>query len=363
MKEQYLSNLYLAGKNCFSYLLSSIKEDGTFIYELNPNTGKRSNKYNILRHAGTLYALYQWIDFSEDTKAYPLLNKPTEYLLKQIKPVMGKVENIVCTIEEGEVKLGGSALSLLMLIERYKIQKDIYELETMKNLARFIVWMQEPTGRFKSKFLFEKGEFSNFVSIYYSGQAILALVRLYKIDSNPIWLNAAELGSKYLLKNPVMKSNNERGHNHWLTIALSELCIYKANEDFYNELYLILKPTIASVYRNLKYLDNEQNHSKLYSSAAMATRGEAIMAAAVLEAYVENYSNAAGLLVVVEKVLSYCLSLQISDQTSLYSTGIMGGIKKTKLDSSIRIDYVQHVLHVIIGFLSVQKLIKKAEFV
>lgn len=48
------------------YLFRHIRKDGSFEYKFNPETFQKYRSYNILRHAGTLYSIYQWKNISGD---------------------------------------------------------------------------------------------------------------------------------------------------------------------------------------------------------------------------------------------------------------------------------------------------------
>lgn len=339
------------GQNCFQYLCNSINNNGSFIYEISVKKNTISNDYNILRHAGALYTIYQWQNlFSKNSVLNENVNIAANYLIKRFHSLGVQKEDLLCPSEKNELKLGGAALSLLALIERYKINANLTDWEIMKGLANFIVWMQEPSGKFKSKYIYTTKKFSKFDSVYYHGQSILALIKLYQVDRNSLWLQRAKISANFYVKNPALDKNKNRAYNHWLVIALSELCIIKANEDYYNEIYNLTVPVVNSIQSNFKKSDNKLR----YSSASIATRGEAIVALAELEKHVENQNRVKELLPVIEHILEYCSTLQIKD-TSIYSENkLVGGIIKDKYNPVIRIDYVQHVLQVVMGYLQIK---------
>jgi hypothetical protein len=327
------------------YLFNCLKEDGSFIYEINAKTGVISNSYNILRHAGTLYVLYQWCSRNNENDKIAQLDATTAYLKRHIKPLK-EVSNIKCIVEKDQAKLGGAALTLLALIENYKINPSAKELDVLRDIANFIVWMQESSGKFKSKIFYEKGNFSSFSSTYYPGEAILALIRFYEIDKNECWIKSAELGINYLVKHPVLNNDKSHGHNHWLAIALAEY--YKINNDpiIYQELWLITNATLDSVKD--AFLLTKENIN--LSSAAMATRGETLLAALSLELNLNGSRKVTELINEANNIIEYCLQFQIKESTVLNKLNIIGGIKKGKGKNKIRIDYVQHVLQILIIF-------------
>jgi len=210
----------------------------------------------------------------------------------------------------------------------------------MVRLAEFIVWMQDPGGKFYSKFFYREKTFSDFESTYYPGEAILSLLRLYQMDPDPRWLQAAVSGSEYLLKHPVLDLTGARGHNHWFVIALSELMAVVPREDFYTEFQLIVDSTIQ-IFR--------QEMTAPASSASVATFGEA-MVAALLQPHRERPDE---LFTLTKDILRYCLGLQVIGQPDFIDHA-KGGIMESHTNDRIRIDFVQHTLQVISGFLLAQ---------
>src|SRR6202012_1448187 len=49
-----------AGDRCVHYLLRHLRTDGSFDYLYDPVRNTTDRKYNLLRHSGTMYAMYQW---------------------------------------------------------------------------------------------------------------------------------------------------------------------------------------------------------------------------------------------------------------------------------------------------------------
>jgi hypothetical protein len=71
------------------------------------------------------------------------------------------------------------------------------------------------------------------------------------------------------------------------------------------------------------------------------------MAALILELKMQKTDRLDAIKAAIQTVLSYCLGLQVKDQDSKAVGGIMENTGKPK----IRIDYVQHTLQVISGWL------------
>jgi len=89
-----------AGQHCADYLARHVREDGSFEYEIYARTGRTTAKYNILRHAGAIYAFSRWmnlqncIEKGEITerkvaggKVADIMELPVAFLLGHTKPL------------------------------------------------------------------------------------------------------------------------------------------------------------------------------------------------------------------------------------------------------------------------------------
>jgi hypothetical protein len=333
------------------YLLNQIREDGSFVYEQNASTGMIAMTSNILRHAGCLYVLYQYQNegLVSTQGADELLDRATAYLLRQIKPVKDQPE-CAAVLEMNTVKLGGSALALIALIERYKYQPEADKLALMKSLALFIVVMQEPSGKFHSKSDSRTAAYGSFESAYYPGQAILALTNLYEIDADPHWLQAATAGARYLVQHPVWEQG-QKVNNHWFAIAISRLYFITHNLHLYEELCSIATICIGEIDRRLPNPPGPHDDN----ASAWATFGESLVAAMQVERKIGRPKRADLLLPYATRLVEACLQLQIQYTDPQYKCYTVGAIRENAKSSRVRIDYVQHVLSVILGLVAKEK--------
>lgn len=106
--------------------------------------------------------------------------KASEYFIKNyVKKISPDMFAVVSKMEEEKLdspqaKLGGSGLALIGLSNLYPDKK--VDLETIRGLGNFIIYMQKSDGSFYSKYLVDaKQKDENFVSLYYPGEAALGL--------------------------------------------------------------------------------------------------------------------------------------------------------------------------------------------
>ncbi len=215
-----------------SYLVNACSEQGKFLYRINLDpTVEVKPKYNILRHAGAVYALAMYAGRSSDKKVRDALQRSARFLIeKTIRPIPGQDDLLaiwspakICGRKGSDkVKLGGTGLGLLALIEAEKIIPGIISLEDLSRLGRFILFMQKSDGSFYSKYIQEKGgRDDSWTSLYYPGEAALGLMMLYEKAPSPEWLQGAADAMAYLSRLRYNKIIVEA--DHWALIATAKL--------------------------------------------------------------------------------------------------------------------------------------------
>ncbi len=222
------------------YLVKITKEDGKFEYRINMDPSvKVKDKYNILRHAGTIYAMSMYYEGHHDANMWSAIERAGKYLRDEsILPIPGK-DNMLAVWSEPEVngsddplqiKLGGTGLGLVALLSIEKIFSGFTPLPTLKSLGRSIVYMQKKDGSFYSKYIpSEGGNQDNWQSLYYPGEAALGLLMLYEKDPSSIWLKSAYHALEYLAQS--RENSADIPADHWALLATEKiLSLENSNE-------------------------------------------------------------------------------------------------------------------------------------
>ncbi|MHA1291193.1 MAG: hypothetical protein ACTSQJ_00835 [Promethearchaeota archaeon] len=196
----------------------SQKWDGSFYYIYYPNKDSYSSENNILRHAGTVYAILQLYEYTEEIKYLYVAYRGISFLLKYL----GKVDENTFYIEYNDkVKLGGAALCVLCLAKYKELTNTYFYDEILEKLGNFILYMQEDEGWFRSIYYY-KGDYNyNWNSSIYPGEAMLSLIRLYKTFNSNKYLNALENAYRFYANNTLYNSNNA-AFIPWTTSAFVE---------------------------------------------------------------------------------------------------------------------------------------------
>ncbi len=217
-------------KRATTYLVRANDQNGRFTYKVNLAHHRSKPKYNIIRHAGAMYALAQaWRqvpDERENIKA--TLRRSSRFLITHcMAPIPGHANMLgiwslpAITHRKGpaKVKLGGAGLGLAALISTEKIVPNTISRDDLHKIGRFIVFMQNSDGRFASQYIPSKRSKRSWsASQYYPGEAVLGLLMLYQMDRSPQWLMAATRGLRYLIKNRDIITSDP-----WSLIACAKL--------------------------------------------------------------------------------------------------------------------------------------------
>ncbi len=215
-----------------AYLLRACADNGRFTYrvDLNPSIQPKP-RYNILRHAGAIYALAQYHERRPDHNTRNVLLRAGSFLKQTIRPVAGNrhllavwsLPEINGTETPRQAKLGGTGLGLAALLSIEKIEPGFSTMDDLRRLGRFILYMQKADGSFYSKFYPDAGGRNDqWTSMYYPGEAALGLLMLYERDPRPQWLGAASkaLGS-------LARTGGQRPRtlpDQWVLLASAACC-------------------------------------------------------------------------------------------------------------------------------------------
>lgn len=345
-----LSSATLAG----DYLKSAVKKNGDFVYEYLPKRDKTNKRYNILRHAGTVYAMLELYEVTKNEMLLKSAKLALSNLVKRAKSLIINNESVLCIVENDYVKLGANALTLLAISKYILITKDISYLEIGKKLASWIGAVQNSKGEFYiHKMKFSTKANTHFVSGYYPGEVIYSLAKFYQVDPNPVWLDIAQKATDFLIEiRDVDKKIAELEHDHWLLYGLNELFQFRPSPTYILQTFKITKAIMRSQNVNAEPGDYKGSFYANPRSTPAAIRAEGLCAAFKLLKR-NNYENDANeILNAINLCIQFQLQTQFLHERILYLPNpkrALGGFSKSLTDYSIRIDYVQHNISSLLG--------------
>ena len=356
------------------YLVTNVREDGRFIYlrdELSRDpsdasaTGQAS--YNLLRHAGAMYALCQRYQWKADPRIPPVLTNAAKFLTERTVAALEDDPDILAiwTTKEltGEqvprlAKLGGTGLGLVGLLSVEAIAPGTTSAEQIAGLGRFLLFMQRSDGGFYSRYVPASGGYdTEWVSLYYPGEAALAFVHLYHWDRDVRWYNAALASLLYLAES--RDGQLRVPADHWALLATDQLLRIEHPRPLQADRRKLLRHTrqVCRVMLNEQHTNPSSPHFGCFSpdgrTTPTSTRVEGMTAAlAFLPADRPAFRM---------EVESACRSAVRFLAAAQYSSGpLAGGMPKAigvvdppltkaarelnQTSTEVRVDYVQHAL-------------------
>jgi hypothetical protein len=361
-----------------SYLTSTCQDSGTFTYRISLNPKIRFDSgYNLLRHAGAIYALATYARrYPERDLRGPLFHA-AKFLQQKIKAPLPSRNDLLAlwsdkecpgTDKPEQAKLGGTGLALIALVSVEKIMPGTTPIDDLRRLGRFLRYMQKDDGSFYSRFIPSSGgRDDSRPSLYYPGEAALGLLMLYSIDPAPEWLESATNAISHLAHKRKGKEIVEP--DHWALLATAQLLpLYELSraplprEDILQHAIKICESILSSAPR---YARDEPEYGCLTPdgmTCPTATRLEGLLAALSFlpdgQADQRRRISAA-----CEAGIAFLLRAQVPD--GIYAGAVPRVLqsmseKKTGFDNTInrraaevRIDYVQHTLCAMLQFAAI----------
>ncbi|SES08245.1 poly(glycerol-phosphate) alpha-glucosyltransferase [Salipaludibacillus aurantiacus] len=244
-----------------SYLKEQIKEGGQYVYGYFPHFDKKINFYNNLRHSSSTYALIEGLAYLKQDVS--VAKPPLDYIIDHY---LYEYEGAAFVYDDSnnikEIKLGQNAAFVFAICEYLKYYPD--ELDLLKAgqaAAKGILHMVDSENASTTHVLNYPSLTvkDKFRVVYYDGEAALALLRLYQIDKNPIWLDTVKLLFEKFIEEKYWKY-----HDHWLGYCTNEL-VQIENDKRYFEF------GIKNVAGYLDYIKNRETTFPTFLEMLMAT--------------------------------------------------------------------------------------------
>lgn len=345
-KKDVEQSLNWAGK----YLVRSVKGDGSFVYNYDPILDRESRDYNLVRHAGTVFAMLELYRRNRDSELLGAAERAIGYLLRQVKDGTVRGQAVKFVVENGDTKLGGNALAVLALAEYERATGDGRYRQTMRGLGEWILATQAPDGRFTvHKQTVPEGKVSKFQSEYYPGEAIFALMRVYGLTGEKKWLDAADAGARYQLKVFSKLDDVKLPHDHWLLYGLNEVHRNRPRPEFLEGARRFARVIIQAQHTraNQPQPDWDGGYYSPPRSAPTATRMEGLNSAYALARDFGLRKEEKQIREAIERGTGFLLRIQVGPESAMYCRNpgrSLGGVRESLASPSIRIDYVQHTI-------------------
>lgn len=332
------------------YLETVCDQTGKFTYLVDPNTGKVSPSYGIIRHAGAIYSLAMYNQSHPDGKAVETMVRAAGFMRRNyIGPDAGSKALAVWSgplPEKSDADLGGAGLGLIALTAVDQAAPNTIPLTDLEGLARFILFLQNPDGSFSDRYDPDSGLDADFESLYYPGEAALGLISLYELDHRAEWLTAAGNALSYLAKSRVKA--RRLPPDHWALIATSRFLPHCPEGDCPVSRAELIEHAARICDRILgdqvgSAPDPRRNgaFNAAGQTTSSATRLEGLLA--TLEFLPDDATERRSRIeAAVDHGIAFLLAAQIP--SGPYAGGMPGAVSSARRAGEIRIDYVQHAM-------------------
>ena len=360
ISQQTLREAALSGGR---FLVAHLAPNGRYIYEHDLSSGHqtdpmRSGAYSMPRHAGTTYFLAELYRITKEE----WLREPIERAFKHLADLLaagtcgstlpdGTAIDCVLDRTEKIAHLGSTALAVVALAEYQRATGDARYLPIATKFTSFLLYMQRPDGSFRhlydpaAKAPDDKSEL-----LYYSGEASLALARMYVVTKDERYAEAARKGLDWLVEwYDFFMGGFFYGEEHWTCIAAEAAWPYAKNPaymDFchgYGKFLRDQQPAIGEHPDQDDYAGayNFTSFVPPYNTPA-GSRTEAMISAYLLGKH--HGSPDADVAAQIRLALQYTLGQQIRPESDFNVVGNgLGGMPASPIDRNVRIDFVQHV--------------------
>jgi hypothetical protein len=210
-------------------LSTLLRADGSFVYEARLDGRSIKSPYNLVRHAGTIYALNMFESRSLSPATKWDIESALDFLKRNVRDALKgtPAASAVVTMsrDDGDTVLGATALAVVAFTTAASRKQSEQDKLLIAQMGRFLLSMQKPDGAFFSRYNFNSAlRDDSFQSLYYPGEAALALVNLYAWDPSPdrvIWADAARRALLHLAD--IRARDGEYPPDNWALIATSAL--------------------------------------------------------------------------------------------------------------------------------------------
>jgi hypothetical protein len=358
---QALRDAALAGGR---YLVDHLSASGRFTYEHDLATGRDTDPnnpnspYAMPRHAGTTYFLSELYRITHAA----WLREPIERALAQMiervdrsgcggTAADGSRFDCVLDRNEKQAQLGSTALGVVALVEYQRATGDPRYLGRTRRLAAFLMVMQRSDGSFRHLYdPARQAPDDDAQLLYYSGEASLALARMYALTGESRYGDAAVRGVDWLVDwYDFFLGGFIYGEEHWTCIAADALSGY-APRDSYRAFCDGYAAFLRDQQAHVGDLPDEDDLAGAYDVSAFVppynfsagSRTEAMVSSYLLDQRAGEPDAATRAQIVA--ALGYLLGQQVRPDSDFDAVGTSdGAIPGSPVDRTVRIDYVQHV--------------------
>jgi len=213
------------------YLLSTVQENGKFIYGYFPIFDRRIPTYNVIRHCLSVMALMEIYKLTDDTIYEEAIHKTYRYVMDNcVFDIGSDTVAVVDKYNNNEIRLGGLGLLIVTIVMYSEIFDNDEDIGTAAKLGNMIAELQDENGQLTHVLSYpDLNVVDQFRTVFYSGEACYGLMKLYSKTREKRYFETVRKAFSFFIE-----QGYEKYYDHWLSYAVNELTQY-APEDQYFE--------------------------------------------------------------------------------------------------------------------------------
>lgn len=284
-----------AATSAVNWLVRNQASDGTWLYRYAAESDDDLGGYNLSRHAGVSFSLYQAAS-ARIRGAWEAAERGSQYLARRLIPA-GNGEAV--DVAAAEVPIGPSALWVLALGERRLLTGDEQYDDTLRALGRFLEGQIEPNGAVSERWDRSADHpVAGAYSPFFTGEAYFALARLERLFPEEGWDRSADRVGGYLaLERDEAEDRFPAVSDHWAAYGLAETAhsrdLSAAEAAYANTLAGIFGPQIRYESQRSDSWYTHRTRGRRTLGAGLGTLGEGATGLWVLSGLDEQASDLA----------------------------------------------------------------------
>ena len=337
------AGLTAAARSGGDYLVRVQRPDGSFHYYYNAAEDRFERRtYNIVRHAGTAISLFELYSQTRDIRYLDSAKRAARFLETRFRPAPGR--NAIYVLDyDGKAKLGANGLAVVALTKLLELDPKSNARAKAQRLANLILMLQRKDGSFHTRYRLRPNDPPGIASLYYPGEAILGLARLYDVTRDNRLLVAARRGADFLIAS--QRAMHTLPPDAWLMQALEALYNIGREKRYADHTLALASAMIADQYTD----EDAEGYAGGFGPGPprvtpAASRAEGLVAAYRL-ARSTGDARASSIATALKASARFQFTQQFTSENNASARNparAAGGFFEGSTDPWVRIDFVQH---------------------
>ncbi|WP_088230612.1 hypothetical protein [Bacillus cereus] len=228
------------------FLVNQLSNDGKFVYGYFPCYDRTLTSYNTIRHFSSLYALLEVLEYTKDFSMVKKIKSSIDWGIKHLSKLVDN-QRFFFESTNREIKLGAQGMALLALSKYMSITGSREYESSCLQVVSALERMVDKAGNTVHVLDGETLQVvEGFRTVYYDGEAVFGLMRLYTLVQDKHILELAQRIFDRLIEKKYWKY-----HDHWLSYAANEITYYINCPDYFDF-------GIRNAFEHLEFIDKRE---------------------------------------------------------------------------------------------------------